>query len=185
MGFNQRYVVNGGRRTRYRVSRNGRKAQREEFVSGCVTEVLPRLCRPQDLSFLTRCMGSNRTRREWVPGRAKQVRHTIRRVFNLCPVDHGHEDGMALEDVVSKRNDHDDCCGRGVQRQPGKSFDEGGKKVGGKMSFACCRSEKYFQDGIGNDIRRAEEELCHAEEPGTMLQVKDIAVKESIEASIE
>jgi hypothetical protein len=69
----------------------------------------------------------------------KQARHTIRSIIDVCPVDHGHEDGMALEDVVSKRNDHDDCSRRGVQRQPGKPFHEGGKKGGGKMSVCILR----------------------------------------------
>jgi hypothetical protein len=42
-----------------------------------------------------------------------------------------------------------------------------------------------FKNGIGNDIRGAEEELCHAEEPGTVPQVENIAVKEGIEAGVE
>ena len=37
----------------------------------------------------------------------------------------------------------------------------------------------------GRDTRRAKEEFCHAEKPGTVLEVQDIAVEEGVEAGIE
>jgi hypothetical protein len=64
-------------------------------------------------------------------------------------------------------------------------FTKEARRVAGRCLFVFCGSEKYFKNGTGNDIRGAEEELCHAEEPGTVPQVENIAVKEGIEAGVE
>jgi len=61
--------------------------------------------------------------------------HTVGGIGRVCrTVDHDHESGMALEDVVCKWNDHDYGCGRGAEGEAGKAFDEGCEKGGREMT---------------------------------------------------
>ena len=56
-------------------------------------------------------------------GRIDRIMHSV---------DHDHQCGVLLENVVCEWDDHDDCRWRRIERQPGKSLDEGSQQIGRK-----------------------------------------------------
>lgn len=55
----------------------------------------------------------------------------------------------------------------------------------GGACFIIYTWRDVYDKQSGKDIRGTQEEFCHAEKPGSVLEVQDVAVKEGVEAGVE